>query len=176
MKHLKMLVFTLFVTTAVFAQAQGKIAYINSQDLLQVLPEAKDANAKLTAYAKEFEIQFQSYYAEYQALAAELTNNTTLSEVAREAKLQDAATLEQRLAQYEQESNTKIEAKKAELFQPIITSELLEENKVQQREILELFAPTVNENGHLVYVTCSILPSEGEKQVFNIIYLWKHTT
>ncbi|MBK8672813.1 MAG: RsmB/NOP family class I SAM-dependent RNA methyltransferase [Bacteroidetes bacterium] len=46
-----------------------------------------------------------------------------------------------------------------------LTSELLEENKVQQREILELFAPTVNENGHLVYVTCSILPSEGEKQV-----------
>jgi 16S rRNA (cytosine967-C5)-methyltransferase len=42
---------------------------------------------------------------------------------------------------------------------------LLEENKVQQREILELFAPTVNENGHLIYVTCSILPSEGEKQV-----------
>lgn len=46
-----------------------------------------------------------------------------------------------------------------------LTPEFLEENKVQQREILELFAPTVNENGHLVYVTCSILPSEGEKQV-----------
>lgn len=46
-----------------------------------------------------------------------------------------------------------------------LTAELLEENKVQQREILELFAPTVNENGHLIYVTCSILPSEGEKQV-----------
>ena len=46
-----------------------------------------------------------------------------------------------------------------------LTPEFLEENKVQQREILELFAPTVNDKGHLVYVTCSILPSEGEKQV-----------
>lgn len=154
MKHLKMLVFTLFVTTAVFAQAQGKIAYINSQDLLQVLPEAKDANAKLTAYAKEFEIQFQSYYAEYQALAAELTNNTTLSEVAREAKLQDAATLEQRLAQYEQESNTKIEAKKAELFQPIITS------------TTELIKTVAKENGYTYVIDNSlsvlIMAPEGD--------------
>ena len=87
-------------------------------------------------------------------MAAELTNNTTLSEVAREAKLQDAATLEQRLAQYEQESNTKIEAKKAELFQPIITS------------TTELIKTVAKENGYTYVIDNSlavlIMAPEGD--------------
>ncbi len=122
MKHLKLLLFTILVTTAVFTQAQGKIAYINSQELLSLLPEAKEANTKLTAYAKDFEAQYQIYATEYQKLVDVIQNDKTLSEVAREAKIQDALMLEQRLQQYEQEINDKIEAKKAELFQPILTA------------------------------------------------------
>jgi len=123
MKHLRIVLFTILATTAVLASAQqGKIAYINSQELLSLLPEAKDANAKLTAYAKEFETQYQSYGQEYQNLVNEIQNNPALTEVAREAKVQDAVMLEQRIQQFEQDSQTKLDNKKSELFQPIITA------------------------------------------------------
>ena len=52
----------------------------------------------------------------------EIQGNAALSEVAREAKIQDAMLLEQRIQQYEQTSQQKLDAKKAELFQPLITS------------------------------------------------------
>lgn len=123
MKHLRIVLFTILATTAVLASAQqGKIAYINSQELLSLLPEAKVANAKLTAYAKEFETQYQAYGQEYQNLVNEIQNNPALTEVAREAKVQDAVMLEQRIQQFEQDSQTKLDNKKSELFQPIITA------------------------------------------------------
>lgn len=46
-----------------------------------------------------------------------------------------------------------------------LTNEQIENSIVQQKEILSLFSATVAQNGHLVYVTCSILPSEGEQQM-----------
>jgi 16S rRNA (cytosine967-C5)-methyltransferase len=36
---------------------------------------------------------------------------------------------------------------------------------VQQKEIMERFAPTVKTGGKMVYATCSILPAEGEEQI-----------
>jgi outer membrane protein len=145
MKHLKIVLFTILATTAVIASAQqGKIAYINSQELLSLLPEAKDANAKLSAYAKEFEAQYQAYGQEYQTLINDIQNNPGLTEVAREAKVQDAIMLEQRIQQFEQDSQTKLDNKKGELFQPIITS------------TTELIKTVAKENGYTYVIDNSL--------------------
>jgi outer membrane protein len=50
-----------------------------------------------------------------------------LSEVAREAKIQDAVMLEERITSYEKETQQKLDAKKQELFEPIIknTTEII---------------------------------------------------
>lgn len=155
MKHLKIMLFTVLATTAVFANAQqGKIAYINSQELLSQLPEAKDANAKLSAYAKEFENQYQAYGTEYQTLVNDIQNNPGLSEVAREAKIQDAVMLEQRIQQFEQDSQAKLDAKKTELFQPIILS------------TTEIIKTVAKENGYTYVIDNSlsvlIMAPEGD--------------
>ncbi len=99
---------------------QTKIAYINSQTLLESMPEAKAANDKLIAYAREFDSLYQAYVIEYQKLVNDIQGNPNLSEVAREAKIQDAMMLEQRIQAYESETQQKLDAKKAELFDPII--------------------------------------------------------
>ena len=60
MKQIKIILVLIIVTAATLAQAQqAKIAYINSQALLEAMPEAKEANAKLIAYANEFDSLFQ---------------------------------------------------------------------------------------------------------------------
>ncbi|HRG66881.1 MAG TPA: 16S rRNA methyltransferase, partial [Saprospiraceae bacterium] len=43
--------------------------------------------------------------------------------------------------------------------------ESIEEIKIKQAEILSSYAAMVKPGGVLVYATCSILPSENEKQV-----------
>lgn len=101
---------------------QVKIAYINSQDLLEAMPEAKAANDKLIAYVREMDSVGQTYVMEYQRIVGELQNNPNLSEIAREAKIQDAMDLEERIQKYDASSQDKIDTKKRELFDPIIKS------------------------------------------------------
>ncbi len=100
--------------------AQIKIAYINSQQLLEKTPEAKTANEQLIQMANELDSLYQQYILEYQKLANEIQGNVSLTPVAREAKMQDIGLLEQRIQQYEQESQQRIDARKKELYQPVI--------------------------------------------------------
>lgn len=121
MKQLRIFLLLGALACVLHAEAQQtKIAYINSQTLLESMPEAKAANDKLIAYAREFDSLYQAYVVEYQKLVNDIQGNPGLSEVAREAKIQDAMMLEQRIQAYESETQQKLDAKKAELFDPII--------------------------------------------------------
>lgn len=136
------------VAFATYANAQqSKIAYINSQELLESMPEAKAANDKLIAYAREFDSLYQDYVVEYQKLVNDIQGNPALSEVAREAKIQDAVMLEQRIQTYEQETQQKLDAKKAELFDPII------------KNATEIVKTVAKENGytHVIDNSLSVL-------------------
>jgi outer membrane protein len=121
MTNIKLFLFFIIATISFTASAQQlKIAYINSQQLLEKTPEAKTANDQLLQMANELDSLYQQYIMEYQKLANEIQTNTSLSAVAREAKMQDIGLLEQRIQQYEQESQQRIDARKKELYQPVI--------------------------------------------------------
>lgn len=120
MKGLKLMAFAMFMMVSAIASAQqGKIAYVNSQDLLEAMPEAKDAQTQLAAMAGQLDSIYKKYINEYQMLIQKI-QNPALTEVEKDAIGQDLAYLEQRIQQYEQDSQAKLDAKKAELFQPII--------------------------------------------------------
>lgn len=128
MKQIKwMLIVAVMAYSSIASAQQVKIAYINSQELLSSMPEAKAANDKLVAYAREFDSLYQDYVQEYQMLVNDIQGNPNLSEVAREAKIQDAVMLEDRITSYEKETQQKLDAKKQELFEPIIknTTEII---------------------------------------------------
>lgn len=123
MKQLRIfLLLAAIVCTFTLEAQQTKIAYINSQELLESMPEAIAANDKLVAYAREFDSLYQGYVMEYQKLVNDIQGNPNLSEFAREAKIQDAVQLEQRIQLFEGDMQTKLDAKKSELFDPIIKS------------------------------------------------------
>lgn len=46
-----------------------------------------------------------------------------------------------------------------------LTPEFLAQIQRKQREILEFYAPMTQSGGQLVYATCSVLPSENERQI-----------
>jgi len=45
----------------------------------------------------------------------------------------------------------------------------LEERLLQQEEVLSEAAPFVRAGGHLIYITCSVLPEENENQVYAFV-------
>ena len=69
MKHLKSLLLaaTLFAATSFTAQAQTKVAHINTQELVESMPEMQSAKAELEKLAKTYETDIQ-------AMATELQN------------------------------------------------------------------------------------------------------
>lgn len=120
MKGFKLIAFAGFIMLTTLASAQqGKIAYVNSQDLLEAMPEAKVAQTQLAAMAGQLDSIYKKYINEYQMLIQKI-QNPLITEIEKDAIGQDLSYLEQRIQQYEQDSQTKLDAKKAELFQPII--------------------------------------------------------
>jgi outer membrane protein len=120
MKGFKLIAFAGFIMLTTLASAQQvKIAYVNSQDLLEAMPEAKVAQTQLAAMAGQLDSIYKKYINEYQMLIQKI-QNPLITEIEKDAIGQDLSYLEQRIQQYEQDSQSKLDAKKAELFQPII--------------------------------------------------------
>ena len=76
MKQLKTLLLAtaLCIGTISFTQAQTKVAHINTQELIQAMPEMKAAQAELETLGKTYQTDMQGSVTEYQ----NLKNNTKL--------------------------------------------------------------------------------------------------
>ena len=94
----------LMLTLSVTHAQNIKIGYINSLELLSMMPETKTADEKLQALAKDLEAQYREYIMEYQKLANQLQTDNAMSEIAREARMQDLSNLEQRITNFESSS------------------------------------------------------------------------
>ncbi len=103
------------------ATAQQKLAHMNSGNILEKLPEVKQANKQLEAYqkqlmakgqtmSKQFQDKYQKYMQEGQSLT-EAERNT------REAGLQKE---QEKISKYSQEVQTNLEKKRQVLLKPIL--------------------------------------------------------
>jgi len=122
MKHLKSLVFAgLLVIGAVgFTSAQGKIAHINTQELIEAMPEMKTAEAEIQKIGKTYETEIQASLEELQNKAkqyqAEAEGQTQEENEKRALEIDG---MRQSIAQYQQQAQQDIEKKKFDLLKPI---------------------------------------------------------
>ena len=119
--QLRSLIFILFISVcATTAQAQ-KIGYLNTNELLVQLPEVKQADSVLARYRDDMQKVYAGYVMEYQQKLADYQNNfESWSEVMREAAEEDLGKLQLRISEYEKQSADKLDAKKEELYSPIL--------------------------------------------------------
>lgn len=103
------------------ASAQTKIGYINSADLLNVIPEVKKATTDLEAYQKTFVDQFQQLQKDFQDKYQGYTaGQKTMTDAVKEAREQELADLQKRIQTFEQSAEEKIMKKREELLNPQI--------------------------------------------------------
>jgi outer membrane protein len=106
--------------TTVDAQAL-KIGHVDSQEIIQTMPELKKAQETLQAHAKELEDamagmqrEFQTKYQDYQA------KYETLSTVLRKSREDELQDIQKRVEQFRQTAQQELQNKEMELQQPII--------------------------------------------------------
>jgi len=122
MKHLK----NLLLTTAIIlvcsfnAQAQSNVAHINTQELVESMPEMKSAKSELEKLAKTYETDIQ-------AMATELQNkikqydaeSSTKTDEENGKRLQEVQSMEQSIRQYQAQAQQDLQKKELDLLKPI---------------------------------------------------------
>ncbi|WP_298063436.1 OmpH family outer membrane protein [uncultured Rikenella sp.] len=103
------------------ANAQQKLGYINSQELLSAMPETDSVQTKVVNLSKELEEQFTAMRNEYSTKAQDLANNlSTLSETIRKQKEKDLFDLQTRLEEFQQSAQQEIQSKQLEWIKPVM--------------------------------------------------------
>ena len=121
MKNLRnVFVLTLFIVGSFYAQAQSKVAHINTQELVESMPEMMNAKSELEKLAKTYETDIQ-------AMATELQNkikqydaeSSTKTDEENGKRLQEVQSMEQSIRQYQGQAQQDLQKKEIDLLKPI---------------------------------------------------------
>jgi outer membrane protein len=99
-----------------------KFGHINSDELIQSMPEYDSATVKLEKYRKELvnalELMQVEYNTKTDAYQKELK---TLSDVVKQTKEQEIMDMQKRIQDFQTNAQTQLQNKQTEVFQPIYT-------------------------------------------------------
>lgn len=118
MKNLIIFLLTM-LPLGIFAQ-ESKIALVNTQDVIQAMPEFADMQKKMTdmenEYKKEMQVMQDEYNKKYSDFIAQ---QDSLTENIKMRRMQDLEDMQQRTQNFIQISRQDFEKKNQELFLPI---------------------------------------------------------
>jgi len=119
LRHTIILIFALLSFTGLDAQ---KFGYVKTQELIQSIPEVKEANANIETFTKQLQKKGQDMLKGLQAKYADLEQKQGRGEISRmdlETEGQKLKEEEAQLIQFEQESQQKIVNKSETLLKPL---------------------------------------------------------
>jgi len=120
MKKITLLTLLSFLTLT--SIAQNKFGYIDSQELLLLMPERKTAETEVQNFAKSLEAQLTSMTAEYQESVQEYqANEATYTDLVKQDKVSEITGLEERIQTFQQNAQQSLQKKEQELLEPILS-------------------------------------------------------
>lgn len=125
---------SLLLLGSVSLQAQ-KFGYVNSMELINLMPESRVADSLIKAYQQEIQVLYNGYMQEYTAKSQDYFRvKDSVSEFVASSRLADLQALEKRIKEFEASSQPMLEQRRSELFQPVLAKaqtlikEVAEEN------------------------------------------------
>lgn len=111
----------LAIVVSTYAQKTNKFGYVNSTELISLMPEKAKADSAIDKYTSELDALGQSMYMEYQkkAMAAQ-SKSKEMSEEKLDILGKELADLEKRIGEFQQSAQGKIDAKTDKLYEPIL--------------------------------------------------------
>ena len=149
MKKILLLSLTLLISISSFSQ--NKFGYIDSQELLLLMPERKTAEEEVQTFAKSLESQLQAMTAEYQQSVQEYqANEATYTDLVKQDKVTEITGLEQRIQSFQQNAQQALQSKEQELLDPILQKALKSiEDVASEGDYTYIFDKSV---GSILYV------------------------
>nr|WP_183580044.1 OmpH family outer membrane protein [Mucilaginibacter sp. X5P1]MBB6141603.1 outer membrane protein [Mucilaginibacter sp. X5P1] len=103
-----------------FTKAQSKIGYINTNQLMDLLPEMKTLQTQMQAYQKTFADQYATMNSEYQSKGQKYeASRSTMTDASRTAAEAELTDLQTRIKAFADGAQKQIEAKSNELLKPL---------------------------------------------------------
>ena len=104
------------------ANAQGqKIGYVDSQTIIDMMPESAKIQQDLQAYYGELQAQLQAMAVEYQNKMREYeANSATWPNITRQTKEKEILDLQSRIQDFQANAETDFAAKQDELSKPML--------------------------------------------------------
>ncbi len=153
MKHFKTLLFAaiLFIGATSFTQAQSKIAHINTNDLIEAMPQMKTAKTELDKLSKTYEAEIQKMAVEYQnkmkQYGAEVETKTDEENAKRQ---EEVLTIEKSIRQYQANAQEDIQKKQEELMKPIFEKAKVAIQKVAKAQGFQYVLDSTQGSGVLL--------------------------
>lgn len=118
-------VFFLFVALFAmngFVSAQtAKIAHVNTNEVMNAMPEKAKAEKNLESYYNELQEQLKAMYQEYQnKLQDYQANAETMSNLVKQSKEKELVDLEGRITAFQGNAESEFESKRSELLAPLL--------------------------------------------------------
>jgi outer membrane protein len=109
------------LTSAYGAHAQTKLGHIDRQGLMLALPERKDAEAKMQAFAKQLDDKLKAMGEEYKAKLAEVQSHfDSMTQTEKEAAQRELADMEQRITTAQENAKEDLSKQEQELLAPMV--------------------------------------------------------
>ncbi|MCC6577939.1 MAG: OmpH family outer membrane protein [Flavobacteriales bacterium] len=119
---MKNLLLTLvLMTSAAPAFTQAKLGHIDRQALMLTLPERKDAEAKMQAFAKTLDDRLKAMGAEYQQKVTDAqAKEATMTNTEKEMAVREIADLEKRISEAQEKAQEDLAKQEEELLRPMV--------------------------------------------------------
>ena len=120
---MKKVLMTLVLSLAVIfsIQAQSKFGYLNSNELMAMMPESQSMQEELQTLANGLQSQFDARQAELEKKMVEYQQNeTSYTDIIKEDKIREIQSLEQRVIEFQKNAEQSINEKRIELYTPIL--------------------------------------------------------
>ena len=110
----------LFVMSGI-ANAQVKIAHVNTAEILDAMPDKAKAEKSLEKYYGELQSQLETMAKEYQTKMQDYeANQATMSNLVKQSKEKEIVDLQTRITQFQANAENEFENKRVELLKPIL--------------------------------------------------------
>lgn len=120
-KVITLLTLVVLISSFGFAQSGAKFGYIDSNEILTLMPETDSLQQELKAYAEYLDEQMSTMAMEYQSKVALYQDNVgTMSDLIRQTKEKEITDLQNRIQAFQQSADQDLGSKQAELFNPLI--------------------------------------------------------
>lgn len=105
------------ISTSLYAQ---KLARINMQEIVSVMPEFKEMQTNLETFGKDLQEQLEQIQVEFNNKAADFQKNqATMAESVKQFKQQELEQLQNRYMEFQRVAQSDYQNKSNELFEPV---------------------------------------------------------